>query len=259
MTATPDSWNPDQYGKYRDERAAPFFDLLTLVQARPGMRVVDLGCGTGELTHRLHEQMHARESVGIDRSPAMLTESGAYQGAGLHFEQGDIATFASDTSYDLVFSNAALQWVPEHEQLLGQLTAVLAKGGQLAVQVPANHEQPSQTVAAEVAAEAPFCDALGGYVRRSPVLAPEQYALLLHRLGFNAQHVRLQVYGHLLPSPGDVVEWVKGTVLTDYESRLPPELFAKFLQRFRARLLPCLEDASPYFFAFRRILFWARM
>jgi trans-aconitate 2-methyltransferase len=258
MAATPDSWNPTQYEKFQAERAAPFFDLLALVQGRPSMRVVDLGCGTGELTRRLHEQLQARETLGIDRSAAMLAKSSAFACAGLRFEQDDIETFVAPSGYDLVFSNAAIQWTPEHEALLGRLIAALADGGQLAIQMPANHDHPSHTVAAEVAAEPPFREALGGYLRLSPVLAPEQYALALHRLGFKAQHVRLQVYGHLLSSRADVVEWVKGTLLTDYEARMPPELFTRFLERYRARLLPCLEDATPYFYPFKRIHLWAQ-
>ena len=89
------------------------------------------------------------------------------------------------------------------------------------------------------------------------MLPPERYAELLHRLGFARQHLRLQVYGHVLPSSADVVEWVKGTTLTDYQRRLPDALWPAFLDRYRARLLPCLDDARPYFFAFHRILFHA--
>jgi len=222
------------------------------------MRVVDLGCGTGELTHQLHRELQARETLGVDRSEAMLAKTAAFAGDGLRFEQGDIASFTANPAFDLIFSNAAIQWVPEHELLLGRLAASLADGGQLAVQVPANHDHPSHTIAAAVAGEPPFREALGGYVRHSPVLAVEQYAAVLHRIGFEVQHARLQVYGHLLPSRDEVVEWVKGTLLTDYEARMPADLFQTFLVRFRERLLPCLDDAKPYFYPFKRILFWAQ-
>ncbi len=84
MTPSPSpDWNPEQYGRFRDERARPFFDLLDLVQPRPGMRVVDLGCGTGELTRELHRRLSARETIGIDNSPAMLAKSAAFAGDGL--------------------------------------------------------------------------------------------------------------------------------------------------------------------------------
>jgi trans-aconitate 2-methyltransferase len=249
-------WNPEQYGRFRDERARPFFDLLDLVQPRPGMRVVDLGCGTGELTRELHRRLAARETIGIDNSPAILSRSAVFAGDGLRFEQGDIGAFTSEGDYDLIFSNAALHWIPDHEALLPRLVAALTATGQLAVQVPANDDHASHVTAVEVAREAPFREALGGHVRQSPVLAPEVYATLLHRLGFTEQHVRVQVYAHELESRAAVVEWVRGSVLTDYERRLPTELWPRFLERYRERLLPQLEDARPFFYPFKRVLFW---
>ena len=255
---TQDAWSPTQYERFRDERSQPFYDLLALVQPRPGMRVVDLGCGTGELTVELHRRLQARETLGVDSSAAMLAKSAAFAGNGVRFEHGDIAAFAASPPFDLVFSNAALHWLPDHAALLQRLTEAVAADGQLAVQVPANHDHPSHTVAHAVAHEAPFCDALGGYVRGKPVLEPAEYALLLHRLGYREQHVRLQVYGHRLASRTDVIEWVKGTLLTDYQRRLPAELWPQYLERYREQLLPQLEDARPYFYPFKRILFWGR-
>lgn len=255
---TQDTWNPNQYERFRDERSQPFYDLLALVRPRPGMRVVDLGCGTGELTLDLHRRLQARETLGVDSSAAMLAKSPAYAGDGLRFERCDVAKFTAPRTYDLIFSNACLQWIAGHEELLRHLTDALDAGGQLAVQVPANHDHPSHALAHVVAGEAPFRDALNGYARSKPVLEPEEYALLLHRLGYVEQHVRLQVYGHHLASRDDVVEWVKGTLLTDYQRRLPADLWPRFLERYRERLLASLEDARPFFYPFKRILFWGK-
>ncbi|HEY3354508.1 MAG TPA: methyltransferase domain-containing protein [Polyangia bacterium] len=251
-----DVWNPEQYARFQRERSHAFFDLAGLVQWRPAMRVVDLGCGTGELTRVLHERLAARETVGVDSSPAMLERAGAHAGGDLRFERGDIATWEG-AGYDLVFSNAALHWVEGHEALLGRLRAAVAPGGQLAVQVPANHEHPSQLAAQDVARETPFADALGGYVRVSPVLGPAAYAEALFGLGFREQHVQLRVYGHVLASRDDVLEWLKGTTLTDYQRRLPPALYPQFVERYRARLSERLPDTRPYFFTFQRLLLWA--
>lgn len=253
----PDAWNPEQYARFRDERAQPFYDLLALVQPRPGLRAVDLGCGPGELTRQLHDSLGCRETLGLDSSPAMLSKAAAYAGSGLTFAQGDIGVFAPSEPYDLIFSNAALQWVGDHAQLFTQLSKALSPAGQLAVQVPANHDFPSHVVAAEVAAREPFRSALSGYVRTSPLLSAEGYAELLHELGFVRQSVRVQVYGHVLGSRADVIEWVKGTLLTDYEKRLTPELFARFLQQYREALLPRLSEREPYFYPFKRLLLWA--
>jgi trans-aconitate 2-methyltransferase len=256
--AMADAWNPEQYARFRDERAQPFFDLLALVEEAQKLRAVDLGCGPGELTRLLHDQLGCRETLGVDSSAAMLEKAAAFAGGGLHFEAGDIASFEPSEPFDLIFSNAAVQWVPEHPRVFERLLRALAPGGQLAVQMPANHDFPSHLVAAEVADREPFRSALGGYTRQSPVLSPDAYAELLHQLGFARQHVRLQVYGHLLGSSADVIEWVKGTLLTDYEKRLPPPLFAEFLQVYREALLPRLSARQPYFYPFKRLLLWAR-
>jgi trans-aconitate 2-methyltransferase len=122
--------------------------------------------------------------------------------------------------------------------------------------MPANHDHPSHVVAAEVAGTEPFRTALDGYRRQSPVQPPEWYADLLDRLGLAPQHVRLQVYLHHLETRDEVVEWVRGTLLTDYQSRMPEELFEAFLAKYRSRLLPQLEDTRPYRYPFKRLLFW---
>ena len=253
-----DTWDPGQYRRFSAERAAPFYDLVALVRPVPGGRVVDLGCGPGELTAELHRRLAAAETLGLDSSPAMLERAAAVAGGGLRFQLGDIAAF-DEAGWDVVFSNAALHWLPDHQALLGRLAAALNPGGQLAVQMPANHDHPSHLVAAEVAGTEPFRTVLGGYRRLSPVRPPEWYAELLDRLGLAAQHVRLQVYLHHLAARDQVVEWVKGTLLTDYQSRMPPELFERFLVTYRERLLPRLDDGHPYRYPFKRLLLWGRL
>jgi trans-aconitate 2-methyltransferase len=254
---TPTDWSPAQYERYKNERSQPFFDLLSLVRPRAGMRVVDLGSGTGELTRVMHDRLGAAATIGVDASEAMLAKSRAFVAPGLTFARGDIATWAPPAEVDLVLSNAALQWVDGHESLLARLASFLAPGGQIAVQIPANDDHPSHTVAAEIATEPPFREALGGHVRVFPNLTLDGYAALLDRLGFAEQHVRMQVYAHRLPGAEDVVEWVKGTLLTDYEKRLEPAMYTQFLARYRERLLGQLGSARPFFFPFKRILFHA--
>jgi len=212
------------------------------------MRVADLGCGTGELTRELHEQLAAEETIGIDNSEAMLRK--ATSSETLHFELGDIAGFTSDRPFDLIFSNAALHWVPDHERLFARLASMLTPDGQLAVQMPANHDHPSHRIAAELALSFGISSALN-------VLPPERYASLLHRLGFKRQHVRLQVYGHVLPSTADVVEWTKGSTLTPYRDALPQVRYEEFLAEYTSRVIEALGDEQPYFYTFKRVLMWA--
>src|SRR5579862_1086440 len=256
-----DAWDPGQYERFAAERAQPFFDLLALVHPVPGGDVVDLGCGTGELTAQLHAHVGAAETLGIDSSPAMLQRTPAPT-AGLRFELGDISRFDADNRFDLVFANASLHWIPDHPALLTRLRRALRPGGQIAVQVPANADHPSHTVAAEVATESPYRQAMDDAPPPDAVravLPPERYAELLDQLGFVEQHVRLQVYGHHLSSTDDVVEWTRGTALVRFRRVLPPELFEDFVARYRARLREVLGTSSPYFYTFRRILFWGRI
>ena len=258
-TTSTHGWDPDQYHRFRSEREAPFDDLLALLDPAAGGRVVDLGCGTGELTVRLHGRLGAGETMGVDRSAAMLERARHVAVRGVRFELGDIGAFGDVGAWDVVAANASLHWVPDHPAALARWARALRPGGQLAVQVPANADHPAHLVAAEVAAE--FAPAFGGDPPPDPVrnvLAPERYAELLDALGFADQHVRLQVYGHRLASTDDVVEWVKGTNLTRFRARLDEVAYERFLAAYRARLLARLGDHRPYFYAFKRILLWAR-
>jgi len=249
-----DSWDPTQYRRFEAERDQPFHDLLAMVELVPDGRVVDLGCGDGRLTALAHRSLGAASTVGIDSSASMLADATAEDG--LSFELDDIALWSAPAFYDVVLSNAALHWVPDHAAVLGRWRAALRPNGQLAVQVPANADHPSHTVVGEVT------EALGLDIEPDPVavnvLRPEEYAGLLDDLGAVEQHVRLQVYVHHLPSSGDVVEWVKGTTLTRVKRATDTEGFERFLDAYRTRLLEVIGDRAPYTYPFKRILFRAR-
>ncbi|HEX6085850.1 MAG TPA: methyltransferase domain-containing protein [Thermoanaerobaculia bacterium] len=244
-------WSPEQYSRFAAERKQPFTDLASLIEQRPRMRVVDLGCGTGELTRELHDSLGADETVGIDDSETMLLKAGHFNGEMLRFEKGSIEAFVTERPYDLIFSNAAFHWIPNHEQLLTRLTNFLSARGQLAVQMPANDTHPSHRVAGEVARD------FGLEPRPDHVLPVERYAELLHRLGYARQNVRLQVYGHVLPSADDVVEWVRGALLTHYQSQLAEDRFEEFLATYRRRLRAVIGEERPFFYTYKRILMWA--
>jgi trans-aconitate 2-methyltransferase len=251
-----DVWQPAQYERFKAERAQPFYDLMAMVRPVAGGSVVDLGCGTGELTSQLHAHLGAARTLGVDQSEAMLGKAEAFAGAGLSFQRGDIAVFPGGR-FDVVFSNAALHWVEDHPTLFARLSGSLGPGGQLAVQMPANEDHASHRISRELAGESPWRERLGGWVRTSPILAPERYAELLEELGFAEQSVRLQVYGHRLDSRDGVVEWVKGTLLTDYERRLGGD-YPEFVEAYRTRLRKVLPDRAPYFYTYNRVLLWAR-
>ena len=255
------AWNPDQYERFAAQRSQPFWDLVALIEPGPIRRAVDLGCGTGELSAALAERLDIAEIIGVDSSPAMLERAEAVAGDRLRIEHGDLATWSDPNGFDLVVANASLHWVGDHDVVLGRWLASLRHGGQLAVQVPANSDHPSHTVAVDVAHSEPFLTALGGAPPPDPVaahvLTPERYAELLHDLGVARQHVRLQVYGHVLDRSADVVEWVKGTSLTRFFSKLPAELHQPFLDAYTERLLAVIGGGEPFFYPFKRILMWA--
>jgi trans-aconitate 2-methyltransferase len=260
-------WDPAQYRKFAEERAQPFWDLVDLIEtpARGFGRCVDLGCGTGELTAQVTERLGIEEMVGVDSSDAMLNAAREMIGCGDHrlrFARGDVGKWSGRGDHDLVIANASLQWVPDHPEVLARWWAALTADGQLAVQVPANADHVAHRIAGQVAATEPFLTAFNSLPPPDPVLhnvlPPEQYATILDELGAVDQHVRLQVYPHHLESTASVVEWIKGTSLTRFTKLLEPALVDRFVDAIRDRVLETLGDHSPYFFPFKRILFWAR-
>ena len=256
------AWDPGQYDRFRAERAQPFWDLAALLAPAPAPRLVDLGCGTGELTVALAERLGAAEAVGIDHSPAMLAQAAGRAAGRVRFRAGDLAAFHEPGAWDVVLSNAALQWVSDHVAVLARWAGSLRPGGQLAVQVPANADHPSHLVAAEVAAAEPFRSAFAAGPPVDPVagnvLAPERYAEVLFDLGLVDIHVRLQVYPHVLASTDEIVEWVKGTTLNRFRAALAPPVYEAFLERYRRALLDRMGDRRPCLYPFKRILFAAR-
>lgn len=254
--ATTDRWDPNQYNKFAAERDQPFWDLAHLLEPVESPRVADLGCGDGRLTAALGTATGAISATGIDSSEAMMTAAAERGGGAIRFELGDIGPWEQADTYDIVFANASMHWIPDHAGVLDRWSRSLRAGGQLAVQVPANADHPAQRLAAEVAAD--WLDDPPPDPVAENVLAPERYAELLDGLGFARQHVRLQVYPHHLASTAQVVEWLKGTTLTRFKGPLGVDRWAQFVDAYRDRLLALEGDRSPYLFAFKRILMWGR-
>lgn len=247
-------WNPNRYHQFEAERFAPFADLLALVKIREGMKVVDLGCGTGELTRRLADKLPGSEVVGIDSSPEMLERAHAQESERLRFEHGSIENVAGE--WDLVFSHAAIQWVDDHSSLIPRLLSLVRPNGQLVVQLPSNHPHPTHTLIREIAAEEPFVSALSGWNRLPPVLSISEYAELLHEHGGKELTVFEKVYPSLLDNSDALAQWTQGTALVPYFERLPEKLHETFMKRYRERLAARFPS-SPVFYPFRRILFAA--
>jgi trans-aconitate 2-methyltransferase len=247
-------WNPDLYHRFQTQRFAPFDDLLKLVQVQEGLRVIDLGCGTGELTARLADALPGSDVVGIDNSHEMLSRAEGYARPGLRFESGSIEGISGE--WDLIFSNAALQWVEGHRSLVPRLLKMVRPGGQLVVQVPSNFRHITQKLVHELAGEEPFRDALNGWSRTSPVLSIDEYAELLYSSGGEDLTVYEKIYPHILEDVDALADWTSGTVLVPYFERLSPALEQRFMALYRERL-HIHYPSSPVFFGFRRTLFAA--
>jgi trans-aconitate 2-methyltransferase len=248
------SWNPEQYHKFKAERFAPFDDLFATIRIHEGMSVVDLGCGTGELSRTLAERLPGSTVLGLDSSPTMLEKARQQQIDNLHFSLGSLETVTGQ--WDLVFSHAAIHWVDDHRMLIPRLFSLVRPGGQLAVQLPSNHNHPAHLAIIATAGEEPFNSALQGWYRVSPVLEIDQYAELLHNSGGEEITVFEKVYPVLMPDSDAVAQWTSGTTLLPYFQRLPPELHGAFLHSYKEKLR-LIWPTVPLLYTFRRIIFSA--
>lgn len=247
-------WDPAQYEKFKAQRRQPFDVLASMLTPVPGGAVVDLGCGSGELTRSLHAITQAASTLGLDHSQEMLAGSAQFAGDGVTFSCEDIQSFEPAARFDIIFSNAALQWVPGPHDVLTRLVQGLAPGGQLAIQVPWNDAHPSHAIAAELAAQPRYASALGGWVRQTHALPVTGYASALHALGMQQVHCRVQVFGHELPGRSALLEWVKGSLLRAYKARLPAALFEDFQKDYARLLSEQVPDDTPLYYPFQRIL-----
>jgi trans-aconitate 2-methyltransferase len=230
-------WNPALYRRYEDERTRPAQELLARVPLPEAIRAVDLGCGPGNSTELLVHRFPKAQVTGTDNSEAMLA-SARERLPQARFELSDIATWAPQEAPDLIYANAALQWVPDHEKLIPRLFAALAPGGVLAIQMPDNREEPTHRLMRAVAAELP----LGGYY---DLLAPDAAKV-------DVWHT---IYQHPMADASAIVEWVRGTGLKPFVDRLPADLQASYLAEYERRV----NEAYPPRSDGKRLLAFPRM
>ena len=254
--AATDGWSPDDYAKFRDARRTPYFDLLGLLQRTEGARVLDVGCGTGELTADAHRVLKAKATLGLDSSPAMLAKAVPVDGVTLM--QGSIPDSMPPGPFDVVVSTSALNWVPGHAAVLRALKDRLAPGGQLAIQMPSNPQSAFSRCAEATAQREPWATALKGYVYRSPVEEPERYAHWLDAFGFDQIKTGSWIYPQRHPNADGVLEFAYGGLLSTYRERLSKEQFLDFAYDYGLALR---EELGPgaVFFPFRRVFAWGRL
>ena len=252
MTTTSHGWDPERYLVYADERGRPYVDLLARVGAEDPSRVVDLGCGPGNLTALLATRWPSAEVVGIDSSPEMVDRARSAGIGGVAFGTGDVRTWAPAEPVDVLIANAAYQWVPGHLDLLPRLVDQVAPGGWFAFQVPGNFGEPSHVLLHELAADPRFASHVQG-VARPFSHEPTVYAEALLGLGLSVD-VWETTYLHLLTGEDPVFTWISGTGARPILQALPDGLREVFVEEYKT-LLRAAYPPGPYgtILPFRRI------
>ncbi|HEX3775434.1 MAG TPA: trans-aconitate 2-methyltransferase [Polyangiaceae bacterium] len=247
-------WNPALYRRFEDERTRPALDLLARVPVTDPARVFDLGCGPGNSTELLAARFPNARIVGTDSSEAML-ESARERLPGCRFEQSDAASWQPAAAPDLIFANALLQWLPDHETLVPRLFSLLAPGGVLALQMPDNLEEPSHRAMRDVATQGPWAHALGDAARvRAAILPAEGYYDLLVSAAARVEIWRT-TYQHPMADAQAIVEWLRATGLRPFLEPLSAAERTEFLAEYTAqiaRAYPARRDG-------RRLLAFPRL
>ncbi|HLB97792.1 MAG TPA: methyltransferase domain-containing protein [Acetobacteraceae bacterium] len=268
------AWDPAQYLRFSDQRLRPALDLLGQVPLTEPGRVVDLGCGAGNVTAILKQRFPSAEVTGVDGDAAMLQKA-RVAAPGCRFEQGDFATWvpsgrsslhpsgrpAGDptNALDVIFSNAALQWVGGHAILFPRLISLLAPGGVLAVQMPAMHDAPLRRLQYAVAAQGPWAERLGGHASAPPIFDPPGYWDLLRPL-VTSLDIWETTYLHPLTGEDAVVEWAAGSSLRPFLEPLAPAQQAAFRRAYAEALRPHYprRAGGTTLLPFRRLFLIAR-
>jgi trans-aconitate 2-methyltransferase len=233
-------WNPTTYLAFADERSRPFADLTSRVGATAPRRVVDLGCGPGQLTAGLAQRWPGAEILGLDSSPEMIEAAQEHAGDDrVRFAVADLRTWTPDAPVDVIVTNATLQWVPDHLDLLPRLVDALAPDGWLALQVPANFGAPSHRLLYQLAADPRFATVTAGLERPA---APDAttYLAVLAGLGL-AVDAWETTYLHVLKGPDPVFRWISGTGARPVLQALSEEQRAEFEPAYKQ----LLRDAYP--------------
>jgi trans-aconitate 2-methyltransferase len=239
-------WDPAQYLRFAEERARPFHDLVNRVAVDKPVRVVDLGCGPGNVTATLLDRWPSATVEGVDSSAEMVAKASTYSGPRLRFSQERIEEWQPDQPVDVIVSNAALQWVPSHAALLPRWVEALPGGGALAFQVPSNVDGAAANVFRAVADRPQWTRWLGpiavayGPSQSGGILPPAEYVDRLARSGCVVDAWQT-TYLHVLPGEDPVLEWYAGTGLRPYLDALDPAAHADF----RAEVAEELREAFP--------------
>ena len=252
------TWNPNIYNQFKAERYAPFYDVLSIIEIKPNLKVVDLGCGTGELTNMLAEKLPNATVLGVDSSTEMLAEAKAFANNLLSFKQSSIEEqIANNQKWDLIFSNAAIQWVDHHQVLFPNIIKLLNPGGQIAIQMPSQTENALNQILDELVQEQPYKENLKGYHRISPVLKTDEYAQILFENGSKSMTVFEKIYPIIGQTYIDLYDFISGSALPPYLDKLAGEAKENFNSEYQSRIKTRFPQ-SPTLYPFKRIIIEAK-
>ncbi|WP_409416051.1 methyltransferase domain-containing protein [Flavobacterium sp. PS2] len=250
------AWNPEKYNEFKTLRYKPFFDLIAHIQDKPNMTVIDLGCGTGELTNMLSEKLTNPSVKGIDSSKEMLEKAKEF--TSMQFDQKTIEEqINTGEKWDLVFANASIQWVDNHEELFPKIISLLNPDGQLAIQMPCQNENLLNQIVIELVQEEPYKSALNNWKRLSPVLTMDDYAQILFENGGTDMVIYQKVYPMIANSHDELYEFISGSTLVPYFERLEGAVKEQFIKEFKKRIEKRFSK-TPSLYAFKRILLYAK-
>lgn len=251
-------WNPEIYNKFKNIRYQPFYDLAEFIEPVSGMKAIDLGCGTGEQTAILADKFESAHFLGVDSSAEMLEKSKVLATDRLHFRKATTEeTLASGEKWDLIFSNAALQWSNDHATLFPELIQLLNSKGQFAVQMPVQPENKLNEILAELVDEEPFKSYLKDYKRDSPVLSIDEYAQILFDGGLEDLQILQKVYPIIANDHETLYNFISGSALIPYIERLEGEQKALFITTYKERIAEYFPKL-PAIYSFKRLLLYGR-
>ncbi len=251
-------WDPTDYLEFADQRGRPFIDLTARITTERPRRVVDLGCGPGNLTALLAARWPDTEVEGVDSSPAMIEHAQRHAGERLRFVVGDLREWRPTEPVDVIVSNAAMQWVPRHREIVPRLVGALAPGGWLGIQVPGNFDQPSHRLLHDLSYQPPYAE-WTREVKRPSAFGPEIYLDDLARLGCRVQAWET-TYLHVLSGPDPVFRWISATGAREVLGALPQALRQEFETAYKRRLRQSYPP-QPYgtVLAYRRVFALAQV
>jgi len=222
-------WNPTSYLRFEAERTRPVKELAARIKCPQATMITDLGCGPGNSTAVLCKQHPKAMITGIDTSPAMLEKARAIL-PGCQFEESDISRWQPEKKQDVIFANASLQWLTDHETLFPHLAAQLSPQGVLAVQMPDNWHEHTHRLMREVSDEQGH-----SHHHRDAILSPQMYYDILSKAGCQVDIWRT-TYFHTLPSTQAIIDWLSTTGLRRFINHLASEQQSAYLDRYHELL-----------------------